>query len=100
MLNLVSCLLQSLSSPLHSLLPHTYRSILDACGTLSGSDAPLDAKELASTFADACAQGMQDNWSQVRYAASTANRSLLKALSPEDREVFYPQLLPRMCLNR
>ncbi|CAN0556171.1 unnamed protein product, partial [Ectocarpus sp. 8 AP-2014] len=43
---------------------------------------------------------MQDNWSQVRYAASVANRSLLKALSPADREQFYPRLLPRMCLNR
>lgn len=44
--------------------------------------------------------GMQDNWSQVRYAASVANRSLLQALSPADREQFYPRLLPRMCLNR
>lgn len=76
------------------------RSILDACGTLSGSDAPPQGKILASTFAEACALGMQDNWSQVRYAASVANRSLLKALSAEDREAFYPRLLPRMCLNR
>ncbi|CAM9399116.1 unnamed protein product [Laminaria digitata] len=43
---------------------------------------------------------MQDNWSQVRYAASVANRSLLQALSLEDRDQFYPRLLPRMCLNR
>lgn len=43
---------------------------------------------------------MQDNWSQVRYAGSVANRSLLQALSPADREQFYPRLLPRMCLNR
>ncbi|CAM9153116.1 unnamed protein product [Pylaiella littoralis] len=76
------------------------RSILDACGTLSGSDAPQQGDKLAQTFAEACAVGMQDNWSQVRYAASVANRSLLKALSPADREQFYPRLLPRMCLNR
>ncbi|CAM9544049.1 unnamed protein product [Ectocarpus sp. 6 AP-2014] len=76
------------------------RSILDACGTLSGSDAPQQGDKLAHTFAEACAVGMQDNWSQVRYAASVANRSLLKALSPADREQFYPRLLPRMCLNR
>ncbi|CAM9979762.1 unnamed protein product, partial [Hapterophycus canaliculatus] len=76
------------------------RSILDACGTLSGSDAPQQGEKLSQTFAEACAVGMQDNWSQVRYAASVANRSLLQALTPEDREQFYPRLLPRMCLNR
>lgn len=73
---------------------------MDACGTLSGPNAPQQGDKLAHTFAEACAVGMQDNWSQVRYAASVANRSLLKALSPADREQFYPRLLPRMCLNR
>lgn len=77
-----------------------HRSILDACGTLSGPDAPEQGDKLTKTFAEACAVGMQDNWSQVRYAASVANRSLLQALSPADREQFYPRLLPRMCLNR
>lgn len=79
---------------------HCLRSILDACGTLSQPDAPKQGDKLAQTFAEACAVGMQDNWSQVRYAASVANRSLLQALSLEDRDQFYPRLLPRMCLNR
>lgn len=73
---------------------------MDACGTLSGPDAPKQGAKLAETFAEACALGMQDNWSQIRYAASVANRSLLQALSPTDRVQFYPRLLPRMCLNR
>lgn len=83
-----------------SLDPPYRRSILDACGTLSGPNAPQQGEKLAQMFAEACAVGMQDNWSQVRYAASVANRSLMQALSPEDREPFYPRLLPRMCLNR
>lgn len=93
--------------PLFPLPPRTLiaslsrtRSILDACGTLSGPDAPEQGEKLIETFVGACTMGLQDNWSQVRYAASVANRSLLRALSPEDREQFYPRLLPRMCLNR
>ncbi|PSN56963.1 hypothetical protein C0J52_10867 [Blattella germanica] len=47
------------------------------------------------------AKGLADNWSQVRLAASVASRKFLMSL-PDDkaREVFYPELLPRMCLNR
>ncbi|CAM9208809.1 unnamed protein product [Choristocarpus tenellus] len=76
------------------------RSILVACGPLSGVEGSSHGPALGSTFAASIALGLQDNWSQVRYAASVANRALLKALSPEDREQYYPRLLPRMCLNR
>ncbi|CAM9654524.1 unnamed protein product, partial [Discosporangium mesarthrocarpum] len=75
-------------------------SIVVACGTLSGLDAPAQGPGLCTTFAETIMLGLQDNWSQVRYAASVANRSFLTALTPEDRETLYPRLLPRMCLNR
>lgn len=44
--------------------------------------------------------GLQDNWSQVRFAASVAARTVLKGLSENERECLYVDLLPRMCLNR
>ena len=44
---------------------------------------------------------MADNWSQVRLAASVAARNFLLSLpNNEARQLFFPQLLPRMCLNR
>ncbi|KAJ9574061.1 hypothetical protein L9F63_008587, partial [Diploptera punctata] len=51
-------------------------------------------------FSKHLATGLADNWSQVRLAASVAARRFLTSL-PDDRarEVFYPELLPRMCLN-
>lgn len=47
------------------------------------------------------AEGLTDEWSPVRLAASVAVRRFLLAL-PNDktRQAFYPSLLPRMCLNR
>eukprot|EP00088_Acartia_fossae_P034486 TRINITY_DN3539_c0_g1_i5.p1 TRINITY_DN3539_c0_g1~~TRINITY_DN3539_c0_g1_i5.p1 ORF type:complete len:776 (-),score=143.13 TRINITY_DN3539_c0_g1_i5:435-2762(-) len=51
-------------------------------------------------FSGELARGLADNWSQVRLAALTATRAFLLALSPQDREQFFPQLLPRLCLNR
>ncbi|XP_023717328.1 uncharacterized protein LOC111869790 isoform X2 [Cryptotermes secundus] len=52
-------------------------------------------------FSKHLAQGLADNWSQVRLSASVAARKFLTSL-PDDkaREIFYPELLPRMCLNR
>lgn len=44
--------------------------------------------------------GLSDNWSQVRYAASLALRTLLQNTPKEDHYQFYEQLLPPMCLNR
>lgn len=42
--------------------------------------------------------GLQDNWSQVRYAASVTTREFfMKVDRPQD---FYTQLVPPMCLNR
>lgn len=63
--------------------------------------ATHDGPAFGPQFADDIAQGLADNWSQVRLSASVACRELL--LSVEDdasREEFYPTLLPRLCLNR
>lgn len=46
------------------------------------------------------ADGLQDNWSQVRYASSLATRSVLRELPVDVRRTHYHLLLPRMCLNR
>ncbi|XP_077991642.1 uncharacterized protein LOC144445871 [Glandiceps talaboti] len=47
------------------------------------------------------ANGLSDNWSQVRLAASLATRQFLVNLPNEEaRQKFYPALIPRMCLNR
>ncbi|GAB4818455.1 hypothetical protein N2152v2_005501 [Parachlorella kessleri] len=60
---------------------------------LEGEQGPEIARRLVL--------GLCDNWSQVRYAASVATRSLLKHTGPEARErQLLPILLPAMCLNR
>lgn len=46
------------------------------------------------------ADGLQDNWSQVRYASSLATRTVLRELPADVRRTHYHLLLPRMCLNR
>lgn len=46
------------------------------------------------------AEGLADKWSQVRLAASVASRRLFMAVREDSRHLYYPQLLPRMCLNR
>eukprot|EP00927_Polykrikos_kofoidii_P042285 TRINITY_DN3615_c0_g1_i1.p1 TRINITY_DN3615_c0_g1~~TRINITY_DN3615_c0_g1_i1.p1 ORF type:complete len:827 (-),score=154.80 TRINITY_DN3615_c0_g1_i1:44-2455(-) len=51
------------------------------------------------------AEGIRDNWSQVRYAGSTAARAFMERAAEfsrdgDARERFYPQLLAPMCLNR
>lgn len=52
-------------------------------------------------FSKYLAGGLADDWSQVRFAASVAARSFLLSLPNNGaRQLFYPQLLPQMCLNR
>ncbi|CDF37864.1 unnamed protein product [Chondrus crispus] len=45
-------------------------------------------------------EGLQDNWSQVRFAATKAVRAILEGFPLEQRRSLYTGLLPRMCLNR
>lgn len=45
-------------------------------------------------------RGMEDNWCQVRYAASISARTFLLKLQEHGRAAYLPVLLPRLCLNR
>jgi len=59
---------------------------------LLASVAPKLSKQLV--------EGLSDNWSQVRYAASVGTRSFMQALGPELQKEQFPTLRPAMCLNR
>lgn len=65
---------------------------------LTNYDNPI--VKYGDVLSDHLAQGLADNWSQVRLAASTAARAFLASLEDQIREKFYPKLLPRICLNR
>ena len=64
------------------------------------------SSSLRKTIVAVLKQGLADNWSQVRMAASVLNRVLWLALIDTLRvdeanlKLLYPVLLPRMCLNR
>lgn len=62
----------------------------------------LDAHHAAITdsLCKCIVRGLQDNWSQVRYAASISTRAFLLKLGSEAREVYFPSLVPRLCFNR
>ncbi|KAK1946215.1 hypothetical protein P3T76_001768 [Phytophthora citrophthora] len=61
----------------------------------------LDSHEKVSTVLNKCIKrGMEDNWCQVRYAASISARTFLMKLQDQGRAAFLPILLPRLCLNR
>lgn len=45
-------------------------------------------------------EGLEDNWSQVRYAGTVAVRKLLEGIDRDQRWTYYEDLMPRMCLNR
>ena len=65
---------------------------------LNNYDNPI--VKYGDVLSDHLAQGLADNWSQVRLSASTAARAFLASLEEHIREQFYPKLLPRICLNR
>lgn len=60
----------------------------------------LLVETLAESVLVVVMEGLQDNWSQVRFAASVAVRAVLTGIHQDARRVLYPKLLPRMCLNR
>ena len=45
-------------------------------------------------------KGLEDSWSEIRYAASLAVRSFYIIANSNIREQFDRILIPRMCLNR
>lgn len=77
---------------------------------ISTDEKELEAKNKNATkFVEFCeqlvpivAQGLSDNWSQVRYASSQAVRCFYDIIKSRSdlREKYDPLLLPRMCLNR
>jgi hypothetical protein len=53
-------------------------------------------------LAEMVSKGLEDSWSEIRYAASLAVRSFYEVAkdNKEIREQFDRILIPRMCLNR
>ncbi|GMF24133.1 unnamed protein product [Phytophthora lilii] len=61
----------------------------------------LEAHPNVSDVLNKCIKrGMEDNWCQVRYAASISARTFLMKLQEQGRAAYLPILLPRLCLNR
>ena len=54
------------------------------------------------TLANILANGLSDNWSQVRLSAAVASRSYLTSMSSNcpDKNKIFSLLIPRICLNR
>ncbi|RLN80117.1 hypothetical protein BBJ28_00020659 [Nothophytophthora sp. Chile5] len=62
----------------------------------------LDAHHtsVSDTLNKCIKRGMEDNWCQVRYAASITARAFLLKLQEQGRAAYLPVLVPRLCLNR
>ena len=57
-------------------------------------------KDMANKLSERLRNGLADNWSQVRLAASVATRQFFQDLNNEDKKANFKLLLPPMCLNR
>ncbi len=75
---------------------------LSLCTTIFQVSDLKAIKNIGPRFAPLIARGLADNWSQVRYMASTAVRTFFAVGNSDEevRKVYYPQFLPMMCLNR
>lgn len=107
---------QELLDLLFQALKHTNRFVretgfyvlgsLVSCGPIENGDNktqinPFEFTQFGHQISHEIGLGLSDNWSQVRLASSEAARKfLLSFINEEEREMFYPELLPRMCLNR
>ncbi|KAI7841245.1 hypothetical protein COHA_005082 [Chlorella ohadii] len=84
-------------------LAHPNRFIREACHFIMGSVCKLlegpELEAVAPELATKLGLGLSDNWSQVRFASSTATRTFMQCAEPY-RERVFPLLLPHMCLNR
>ncbi|CAM6015326.1 unnamed protein product [Sphagnum balticum] len=62
--------------------------------------SPLEVlQESGESISNGLALGLSDNWSQVRFAASIATRTFMQR-TQQFNPIFYPMILPAMCLNR
>eukprot|EP00475_Leptophrys_vorax_P008072 TRINITY_DN15176_c0_g1_i1.p1 TRINITY_DN15176_c0_g1~~TRINITY_DN15176_c0_g1_i1.p1 ORF type:complete len:675 (+),score=160.47 TRINITY_DN15176_c0_g1_i1:43-2025(+) len=91
-------------------LEHGNRFVREACIKLQGSFIEVAAieelKRNSIFLCESLFRGLSDNWSQVRFVASVATRTLLRKLCPSnnsDSNNLQPELdilVPAMCFNR
>ncbi|KAI0558612.1 Armadillo-like helical domain containing protein [Gracilaria domingensis] len=74
--------------------------VIKSLAAAAGSVDERFVVELVERCAPVIAKGLQDNWSQVRFAASVATRTIMSTLNVDEKRRLYPSFLPRMCLNR
>lgn len=108
---------QLLENAEHSAIVHLNRhvraaaiAVLEQLTISAGSNEKhwqlLESGSLRKTIVMVLKNGLADNWSQVRMAASVLNRVFLKTIketcqfSNDNLKQLYPVLIPRMCLNR
>jgi len=90
---------------LQKICSHTNRFVREigmfVCGTISTISSPNKLAQLEKNLWPNIASGLADNWSQVRYAASQAVRTLMLKVKGTDLQESYEEIfIPRMCLNR
>lgn len=108
--NFMQFLNQELLDLIFETLKHTNRfvretgyyvcSALVRYGVRSSAQSTDRVKDFGHQLAIHLKDGLSDNWSQVRMAASVATREFFQDVSEEDRDRYYSLLLPPMCLNR
>ena len=82
-------------------------AIFETSAKILSSENPVQSqvdhfREFSGDLVPIIAQGLGDNWSQVRYAASQAVRSFYYIAKEDSNmsEQYVPILVPRMCMNR
>lgn len=108
--NFLQYLSQELLDLVFETLKHTNRfvretgyyvcSALVRYGVRSSAQSSEKIKDFGHQLASHLREGLSDNWSQVRMAASVATREFFQDVLEEDRDQYYGLLLPPMCLNR
>ncbi|XP_076807536.1 uncharacterized protein LOC143450754 [Clavelina lepadiformis] len=102
---------QELLNLLFSALNHTNRFVRETgynvcaaivrCGQTDGVATSDSVLKYGDQFSKYLGKGLADNWSQVRLASSVAVRNFLLSFpGTQEQEKFFPDLIPRMCLNR
>ena len=75
-------------------------SALVRYGVRSSAQYADQVKDFGKQLAEHLGEGLSDNWSQVRMAASVATREFFEDIAENDRDQYYALLVPQMCLNR
>nr|XP_026694367.1 uncharacterized protein LOC113475084 [Ciona intestinalis] len=101
---------QNLLDLLFSALGHTNRFVRETgfnvfaaivhCSQTE-TDSNNTLQKYGSQFCKHLSKGLSDNWSQVRLASSVATRNFLTSIEDKTKyKEYFPDLLPRLCLNR